>query len=365
MAQVMIPYSTQYIDQDDIDAVVNVLKSPMLTQGPAVEQFEKDVCNAVNAHFGVAMNSATSALHAACDALGMKQGDVVWVSPISFAATANCVLYTGATVDFVDIDPDTYNMSATALEEKLTKTKVAPNFIIVTHMAGMPADMRAINTFARTVGARIIEDAAHALGAIQHQRCPVGACRYSDITVFSFHPVKPITTGEGGMAVTNISYLADSMRMFRSHGMNNGNQVMLGYNYRMSDMAAALGSSQLPKLSNSLKIRDGLADIYFAELTNVRHQAKRIQSTTSHHLYVIRHENADNIQGALINAGYRSPTHYKPIYFHQYYLEKLNFPYGLCPEAESYHNEAVTLPLHQKLTEEQQAQVISIVKANT
>ena len=361
----MKPYSRQQIDEDDIEAVTSILRSPMLTQGPAVEQFEQDVCAAVKARLGVAMNSATSALHAACKALGMKRGDVVWVSPITFAATANCALYCDATVDFVDINPDTYNMCPIALWDKLDKTKVAPDFIIVTHMAGEPANMPAIDEFARAVGARVIEDASHALGSMQNGLNPVGSSPYSDITVFSFHPVKPITTGEGGMAVTNIKHAADEMRMFRSHGMNNGHQYRLGYNYRMTDLAAALGSSQLKKLPKFIEARRNLTIRYMDELPDIRHQAMRLESTKSHHLHIIRHENSDEIQRALVKAGYHSPTHYIPVYFHNYYHEKLGFKRGICPEAELYYKEAVSLPLHQQLTQEEQEEVISIVKANT
>jgi len=365
----MKPYSRQQIDEDDIEAVTSILRSPMLTQGPAVEQFEKDVCAAVNARFGVAMNSATSALHAACKALSVSERDTVWVSPISFAATANCALYCGANVDFVDIDPDTYNMSTKALWDKLQTSKNKPNFLIVTHMAGMPANMKEIRTFARTVGVRVIEDAAHAFGARYDEKTPVGSCKYSDITVFSFHPVKPITTGEGGMAVTNDPEIAEYMQAFRSHGMLNGHQYLLGYNYRMTDMAAALGSSQVRKAETFIKIRKELAMRYFDELhSHVRQQPISLTAHSAHHLHIITHPNAEGIREALKQAGYHSPLHYRPIYSHPYYsirMQKMGTRPEMFPEAERYAKEAVSLPLHQQLTHQEQEEVISIVKANT
>lgn len=368
----MIPYSTQDIDEQDIESITNILKSDYLTQGKTVELFEKTVCGRVGAHFGVAMNSATSALHAACRAIGITKNDTVWVSAISFAATANCARYCGANVEFIDIDEDTFNMNTTLLWDKLENLK-PPKAIIVTHMGGMPADMSGIRMFADTINAFIIEDASHALGA-QYLQTPVGSCAYSDITVFSFHPVKPITTGEGGMAVTNNKSLADKMKLFRSHGIQkeptenapwNQDQIFLGMNYRLPEISAALGISQLRKLRTMIERREELSKRYFHELYDYGYsQPESIKAKSAHHLHIhcFPRSVRGNIYNKLLEAGYATQVHYKPIYLHSYYQNLKN--YEPCEKAEEYYDEALSLPLHTKLTDDQQTEVIKIIKDN-
>ncbi|MED5513718.1 MAG: UDP-4-amino-4,6-dideoxy-N-acetyl-beta-L-altrosamine transaminase, partial [Pseudomonadota bacterium] len=278
MANKVIPYGKQSISQDDINAVIDVLKSDWLTQGPAVPAFESAIAEYCGAHYACATNSATSALHIACLALDVGKGDIVWTSPISFVASSNCALYCGAEVDFVDIDLETGNMSVAALKEKLTLAKQSqqlPKVVIPVHLAGQSCDMAAINALAKEYGFKVIEDASHAIGA-KYKDKPVGSCVYSDITVFSFHPVKIITSAEGGMAVTNCAGLNKKMSRLRSHGITNipeemtesshgpwyYQQLELGFNYRMTDMQAALGLSQLKQLDNFVSVRNDIATTY-------------------------------------------------------------------------------------------------------
>lgn len=369
--QSVIPYSTQTVTLRDVSAVVKVLCSPFLTTGPRVPIFEETLAELVGAKHGVAMNSATSALHAACAALRVAEGSLVWTSPISFVASANCALYCGADVDFVDIDPKTLNMCPKALEAKLSASERRPDVIIPIHMSGFPADMKAISSIAKKHGIAVIEDASHALGA-RIDGDLVGNCKYSDITVFSFHPVKIITTGEGGMATTNSVELAEYMRAFRSHGIvkHSGwqpgyyEQVMLGMNYRMTDIAAALGTSQLSNLDDFCGKRYDLSMRYCMNFEGILERQHRLPNAQpSHHLHVVRvpkvirnrlhthlHENKILVQ-----------RHYIPIYWQPYY-HTLGFREGLCPNAEDYYQEAISLPIYPDLSYADQNRVIETIK---
>ena len=377
----MIPYGRQSIDAADIEAVVEVLKSDFLTQGPAVPRFEQALAADCGAAHGVAACNATAALHLACLALGLGPGDILWTSAVTFVASANCGLYCGAEVDFVDIDPKTYNMSVERLSEKLEiaeREGRLPKVLVPVHMTGQSADMRPIAELGRRYGFRIVEDASHAVGAT-YGNGPVGDCRYSDIAVFSFHPVKIITTGEGGMAMTNDAELAAWMAILRSHGITRDpallrsksdgswyyEQLALGFNYRMTDIQAALGYSQLQRLEKLVNRRRDLARRYdeaFADLpltTPWQHPDSR----SSFHLYVIRvdagiHEAAF---AQLRQAGIGVNLHYIPVPRQPYYLD-LGFDPADWPEAERYYAEAISLPLYPDLMEDEQDVVIDAVK---
>jgi UDP-4-amino-4,6-dideoxy-N-acetyl-beta-L-altrosamine transaminase len=374
----MIPYGRQHITQADIDAVVDVLQSDYLTQGPKVPLFEQAVADKVGAKYAVAANSGTSALHIACLALGLGPGDILWTSPITFVASANCALYCGATVDFVDIDPATYTLCPQALEEKLKHAEQEnrlPKIVIPVHMCGQSCRMAAIHDLSQQYGFRIIEDACHALGG-QYKGVPIGSCQYSDITVFSFHPVKLITTGEGGMAVTNDITLADRMCRFRSHGITsdrdqmesrpadeiwNYQQIFLGYNYRMTDIQAALGISQLEKLDAFIARRRELAHRYGRVLANlpVKPPLQDPDGASAWHLYVIRlkldkiSQSHQQVFAALREKGIGVNLHYIPVHLQPWY-RALGFEPGQFPEAEHYYREAVTLPLFYAMTEQDQ-----------
>jgi UDP-4-amino-4,6-dideoxy-N-acetyl-beta-L-altrosamine transaminase len=377
----MIPYGKQSIDQADVDAVVEVLRSDFLTQGPAVPLFEASVASYCRAGHAVAMNSATSALHVACLAIGVAPGDLVWTSAITFVASANCAIYCGAMVDFVDIDPLTYNMSPTALEHKLTeaeRTGELPKIIIPVHMCGQSADMGAISKLAARYGIRIIEDASHAIGA-SYKGEPVGNCRHSDITAFSFHPVKIITTAEGGLATTQDQQLAERMRLLRSHGITRDTAMLknpmhgpwyyeqqhLGFNYRMTDIQAALGVSQMSRLDEFVARRHELADRYdelLADLPVVT-PWRAIECRSSLHLYVIRLMTDEitkthrQVFEDFRAAGIGVNLHYIPVYLQPFYAA-LGFRSGLCPEAERYYSEAISLPMFPDLSEAQQDAVV-------
>ncbi|WP_151702645.1 UDP-4-amino-4,6-dideoxy-N-acetyl-beta-L-altrosamine transaminase [Nitrincola alkalilacustris] len=375
----MIPYGRQDIQQEDIDAVIKVLKSDLLTQGPAVQNFEQALANYCRVPHAVAVNSATSALHLACLALDLSEGDWLWTSPITFVASANCARYCGAQVDFVDIDPQTGNLCPKALETKLIKAEQEgklPSIVIPVHLCGQPCDMAAIRALADKFSFRIIEDASHAIGA-QYRGEPVGNCRYSDITVFSFHPVKIITTAEGGVATTRNSSLAKHMARLRSHGITRDpdemthepdgawyyQQIELGFNYRMTDLQAALGLSQLNRLDQYIQRRQQLATRYDQLLTDL--PLSRLQqhsdSKSSWHLYVIRlqsdHQMAHReVFEAMRAAGIGVNLHYIPVHTQPYYQE-MGFREGDYPAAEAYYREAITLPLHATLTDEDQTRV--------
>lgn len=381
----MIPYGRQHIDSDDINAVVEVLQSDWLTQGPKVPAFEKAVAQYCKANFAVAVNSATAGLHIACLALGVAPGDRVWTSPNSFVASANCALYCGAQIDFVDIEVETGNMSVAALEDKLKLARtqnILPKVVIPVHFAGQSCDMQGIAALAAEFGFHIIEDASHAIGA-RYLNEPVGSCRYSDICIFSFHPVKIITTGEGGMATTQDPALARKMQMLRSHGItaeetdfsepSHGvwyyQQQLLGFNYRLTDMQAALGLSQIAKLESFITARHQLASYYnenFTSRAGVQPLLQHPNTYSSYHLYVIRLNNQTEAQHKnciryLRQQGIVGHLHYIPIYLQPYY-QRLGFKTGYCPHAEQYYQQAVTLPLYPGLTPEQQTTVINTLE---
>lgn len=377
-----IPYGRQTISAADIAAVVDVLQSDFLTQGPVVPAFEEAVAAHCGARHAVAVNSATSALHIACMALGVGPGDRVWTSPLTFVASANAALYCGAEVDFVDVDPRSYNMCPERLAEKLEDAAARaalPKVIIPVHLTGQSCDMAAIHDAASRYGVRIIEDASHAIGGSYRDQ-PVGDCRFSDIAVFSFHPVKIITAGEGGMALTNDDTLAQLMRLDRSHGITRDPALMteadaapwyyeqqrLGFNYRLTDVAAALGLSQLSALPDFIARRRQIAATYDKALSHlpVTIPWQHPDAQSSWHLYVVRIDprrtsrTHREVFAALRAAGIGVNLHYMPVYLQPYY-RALGFAPGLCPAAEAYYAEAISLPMFAGLTDAQQAEVIA------
>ena len=377
----MIPYGRQLISEADISAVERVLRSDFLTQGPAIEAFEAAFAQMAQAKHAVACNSATSALHIACLALGVGKGQTVWTSPNSFVASANCALYCGASVDFVDIHPGTLCMDASRLRDKLTHHRsgslALPSVVIPVHFGGQSCDMQAIHALAQEFGFRVVEDASHAVGAL-YQGKPVGDCRFSDVCVFSFHPVKIITTGEGGMLTTQDPLLARSLQRLRSHGITREaaemhqppdgpwyyEQVELGLNYRMTDIQAALGASQLGRLSEFLARRRAVAAIYESEFRGlVGIQAVPAFTESAWHLFPIRvpAENRRRVFDALRQEGLGVNVHYIPIYLQPHY-RAMGFPVGLCPEAEAYYQEAISLPMHAGLTDSELTRVVNAVK---
>ncbi len=377
----MIPYGRQEITQEDIDAVVEVLKSDFLTQGPEVPEFENTVASHVGAKFGVAVNSATSALHIACAALGLGEGDWLWTSPVTFVASANCGLYCGAKVDFVDIDPRTYNLCPDALERKLEQAREQdrlPKVVVPVHLCGQPCDMERIKALSERYGFRIVEDASHAIGG-KYQGEFIGSGRYSDITVFSFHPVKIVTTAEGGMAVTNDAELAQRMEMLRSHGITRDpgrmthepdgpwyyQQVELGFNYRMTELQAALGVSQMARLDDFVKRRHELARRYdelLADLPVVT-PWQHPDSYSGLHLYVIRLKLAElgashrEVFESLRERGIGVNLHYIPVHTQPYYTA-MGFAPDDFPESMGYYSEAISIPMYHGLTFEQQDAVV-------
>lgn len=378
----MIPYGRQDITQADIDAVVGVLQSDFLTQGPMVPRFEQRVAQHVGAGHALAVNSATSALHIACLALGLGPGDWLWTSPITFVASANCGLYCGAQVDFVDIDPRTYNLCPRALERKLEQAEREgrlPKVVVPVHLCGQPCDMAAIHALAQRYGFKVIEDASHAIGG-KYQGEFIGNCRYSDITVFSFHPVKIITTAEGGMVLTNNAELANKMVLLRSHGItrdpalmtheSNGpwyyQQVDLGFNYRMTELQAALGLSQMERLDEYVSRRHHLARRY-DELLNelpITLPWQHPDSYSGLHLYVIRlqlsriQKSHRQVFEMLREQGIGVNLHYIPVHTQPFY-QRMGFKAGEFPYAETYYSEAISLPMFQSMTCEQQDQVVA------
>lgn len=373
----MIPYGRQEITQSDIDAVVAVLRSDFLTQGPAVAHFEDTVARYAGASHACAVSSATAALHIACLALGVGPGDTVWTSPLTFVATANCALYCGAEVDFVDVSPDSFNMNVSALAEKLKSAAMLgrlPKVVIPVHLSGLPCEMAEIHALSLKYGFHIIEDASHAVGA-RYLGKPIGNCEYSDICVFSFHPVKIITTGEGGMALTNHPLLARRMELLRSHGITRDpremacephgpwyyQQIALGFNYRMTDIQAALGTSQMSRVDAFVERRNTLARRYDALLSNLplTGPVECTSSLSSRHLYVIQlhlekiQKSQRQIFEVLRARDIAVNLHYIPVYRHPYY-EQLGFKKGMCPQAESYYARAVSLPLYPSLSDSQQ-----------
>jgi UDP-4-amino-4,6-dideoxy-N-acetyl-beta-L-altrosamine transaminase len=383
----MIPYGRQDISADDIQAVVDVLRSDYLTQGPAVPAFEEAIAKYCGARYGAAMNSATSALHIACLALDVGPDDWVWTSPITFAASANCALYCGARVDFVDIDPRTYNLSVERLAEKLTVAEREgrlPAVLIPVHLCGQSCDMAAIHALSERYGFKVIEDASHAVGGSYKGKL-VGDCLYSDITVFSFHPVKIITTAEGGMAMTNDPHLAARMRRLRSHGITRNEaemthasdgpwyyqQIELGFNYRLTDVHAALGLSQMRRIDEFVAKRHEIARRYdetFAGLP-VTIPWRHADVISAFHLYVVRlkldriGKTHRQVFDDLRSAGVGVNLHYIPVYRHPYYA-RFGFEPSSFPESERYYAEAISLPMYASLTESDQSHVIEVVTSS-
>lgn len=382
----MIRYGQQEITQADVDAVISVLKSVHLTQGPNIPQFERGVSTHTGAQHAVAVNSATSALHIACLALDLGPGDWLWTTPNTFVASANCALYCGAQVDFVDIDPRTYNLCPQALEAKLIEAQKAgrlPKIVVPVHLTGQPCDMAAIHALGQKYGFKIIEDASHAIGGT-YKGEPIGNCRYSDITVFSFHPVKIITTAEGGMALTNSEQLATRLGLLRSHGITRDpelmtepmhgpwyyQQVALGYNYRMTDMQATLGVSQMTRLTHYVERRHEIAQRYNELLSDLPLTLpwQHPDSHSAYHLYVIRLQ-LDKISKthlqvfeALRAKDIMVNLHYIPVHMQPYY-QQMGFKQGDYPEAECYYREAISIPMHPTLTDAEQDEVASVLRS--
>lgn len=383
----MIPYGLHSVSEIDIEAVVKVLESDFLTQGPAVPRFEQAVAQLCGARFGVAVNSGTSALHVACRALGLDRGDTLWTVPNTFVASANCALYCGAQVDFVDIDPESWNMSVGLLERRLVYARSVgrlPKIVAPVHFAGQPTKQEAIWELSHEFGFKVIEDASHSLGASRDDE-PVGSCKWSHVTVFSFHPVKMITTGEGGMALTNDEELAWKMSLLRSHGITRDplrmerrpegpwyyEQIDLGYNYRMTDIQAALGLSQLSRLEDFTAIRNSLAKQYVESLAPLPLQMQSVspRNRSSYHLFVVRLLNRagkkDHYQifEELRASGVGVNVHYTPVHL-QPYFRNLGFAPGMFPESELHGRSALTLPLYPDLSAECMNSVIrSIISA--
>jgi len=381
----VIPYGRQFISDEDIAAVVAVLRSDFLTQGPAVPRFEQAIAGHCRVPHAVAVNSATSALHIACAALGVGPGDLVWTSPITFVASSNCARYCGADVDFVDIDPRTFNMSPAALADKLAQARAAgrlPKVVIPVHFAGLPCEMQRIHELAREYGFRIIEDASHAIGATLADSV-IGDCRYSDIAVFSFHPVKIITTAEGGMCTTRSAQLARSMQLLRSHGITREiaelqdkdagpwyyEQQLLGFNYRLTDVQAALGLAQVRHLDEWITRRHAIADVYdraLAELPLIL-PVRPADSRSALHLYVIQVDQARarvdrrTAFERLRKAGIGVNVHYIPVHWQPDY-QKLGFRRGQFPVSEAYYSRCISLPMFATLSDTDQQTVIHALR---
>lgn len=380
----MIPYGRQQISDADIEAVIAVLKSDFLTQGPAVPRFERTIASYCGVPYAVAVNSATSALHLACLALDVGPGDWVWTSPITFVASANCALYCGALVDFVDIDPRTANLSVERLAEKLARAEKEaklPKVVIPVHLCGRSCQMEKIHALAKKYGFKIIEDASHAIGG-KYQGEAIGNCRYSDVTIFSFHPVKIITTAEGGMALTRDAKLAGRMQLLRSHGITRDpsqmthspdgpwyyQQVDLGFNYRMTDIQAALGNSQASRLDEFVARRHEIAARYDSKFRGLPLTPLEQASGTfsALHLYIVRldlrriRRTQVEVFNALRAAGIGVNLHYIPVHLQPYY-RRLGFSPGDFPEAEAYYADAITLPMYPELTARDQDRVIRAV----
>lgn len=379
----MIPYGKQEILDSDINAVVETLKSPFITQGPKVQEFEKEVAKKVKAEFSISFNSATSALHCAALALGLRKGDWLWTSTNSFVASANCGIYCEAKVDFVDINPKTYNLSVEALKLKLKRTKKhkLPKVLVVVHFAGQSCDMESIFKLSLKYGFKIIEDASHALGG-SYRTYPIGSCAFSDITIFSLHPVKIITAAEGGIATTNNAKYAKKMQMLRSHGITKDSddferkkqeywyyeQQIIGFNYRLSEIHAALGLSQLARLESYVQKRNALAKIYNENLSDLELTLPFIESHnySAFHLYVIVLNKKSGIKRKdlfekLINAGIGVQVHYIPIHLQPFYA-RFGFKKGDFKNAESYYKNTITLPLFPTLSKQEQQKVINLLK---
>ena len=377
-----IPYGRQNISEQDIQAVVEVLKSDWITQGPSIERFERVVSNYTQAQYAVAVSSATAALHIGCLAAGLKPGGLLWTAPNTFVASANCGLYCGADVDFVDIDPNTYNMSVEALQKKLESSERKPDIVVPVHFAGQSCEMSTIHQLARQYGFKIMEDASHAIGG-SYKNTRVGSCAYSDMTIFSFHPVKIVTTGEGGMILTNNKDLYEKLIRLRTHGITRDpslmkgepdglwyyQQIELGFNYRMTDLQAALGVSQMTRLEAFVERRHELVTRYNEALKDLPLTLpyQHPDTYSAFHLYVARlklneiQKSRREVFEELRSAGIGVNVHYIPVHTQPYY-QQLGFKPGDFPESEQYYQEAITLPLYYDLSETEQSQVISVCR---
>jgi len=383
----IIPYGKQEINADDIEAVSNVLKSDFVTQGPEIPKFENAVSKYCGSNFAVGFNSATSALHVACMSLGIKKGDVVWTSPISFVASANCVLYCGGEIDFVDIDEGTNNICMSRLQERLKESKKnnrIPKAIIVVHLAGLSCEMQDLHELSKEYNFKIIEDASHAIGG-DYKNNKIGSCQYSDISVFSFHPVKIITSGEGGMLLTNRKKIYESALKLRSHGITKNpeefintikpgwyyEQHLLGFNYRITDIHAALGSSQLKRVNSFISTRREISKRYFNELDHESLNMPTLEeiSTSSNHLFIIKLKDQkteklrDKMYKHLIEKDIVTNLHYIPIYRHPYYLESYGFNFNEFPNSESYYKCALSIPVFAGLLKKEQDRVIKEINS--
>lgn len=366
-ARPFIPYGRQHITDEDIAAVTAVLRSDFLTQGPAIAAFEQSICEATGAKYAVAVANATGGLHIACMALGLKPGGLLWTSPVTFVASANCARYVGADVDFVDTDPATFNLSMDALEAKLKTAARLPDIVVPVHLSGVPCDMERLAQLAQQYGFKVMEDAAHAVGA-SHRGLPVGAGRDSDCAVFSFHPVKIVTTGEGGVITTNDEALAKHLRRLRTHGITREAAELeqeshggwyyemqeLAPHYRMTDIQAALGASQMQRLSQNIARRTEIAARYRRHFANTAVGFQQVPegSAPSYHLFPVQvdaaHKKAifDGMRAAHIGVN----LHYMPVYLQPYY-QRLGFKPGHCPNAETYYARAMSLPMFPELTD--------------
>lgn len=379
----MINYAKQYISKKDIIAVVRTLKSDYLTTGPAITKFEKKINKYTNSKFAVSVNSATSALHISCLALGLKKGDILWTTPNSFVASANCALYCGASIDFVDISPDDFNISVTLLKKKLAlaaQKKKLPKIIVPVHFGGSPCEMKEIYKLSKKYRFKIIEDASHALGGTYLNK-KIGSCQFSNITIFSFHPVKIITTFEGGIATTNNKEIFNKLNMLKNHGIDRNfkktnkdklrafyKQEMLGFNYRMNDVQASIGISQLERINFFLKKRRAIVKFYDKNFKNLNiiFQKKNKESQSSNHLYVIRikknkKNNRDGLLTILKKKKINSTIHYIPIHFHPYY-KNLGFKKGDFINSEKFYEEAISLPIYPSLNFNQLNYIVRIIK---
>ena len=379
----MIPYGRQDVTKSDIDTVTQVLQSDFLTQGPVTPKFEKKIAQYCGASYGVATNSATSALHIACLALGLREGDYMWTSPITFVASANCGIYCGAKVDFVDIDMDTYNISSDTLERRLIQAEKKgelPKIVIPVHFSAQSCEMEKIYKLSKKYKFKIIEDASHAIWG-RYKEGLIGNCKYSDITVFSFHPVKIITTGEGGMALTNSRKLSEKMTLLRSHGITRNpnlmtqkpdgdwyyQQIGLGYNYRMTDIQAALGISQMDRLDKYIKKRNEIAKKYDNKLESlpIKIPYQHQDSDSAYHLYVILlNQEISTSKKTLFewlhNHGVHTSIHYIPVHMQPYYQD-IGYKFGRCPNAENYYQRAISLPIYPALSNSDQYTVIGAI----
>ena len=375
----MIPYSRQSINDDDINEVIKVLKSDLITQGPIVQKFAKTICTYTSSNYSVLTNSATSALHIACLSLGLGKGDILWTSPNSYVASANVGLLCNAEIDFVDIDPFNYNICIHALSDKLKNAEKygkLPKIVMPVHFAGQSCDMKAIKKLSKKYGFKIIEDASHAIGG-SYNGTKIGSCRFSDITVFSFHPVKIITTAEGGCATTNNTEIFENLKLFSSHGVTRDrkkmdiktdepwiyDQISIGLNYRMSDLNAALGLSQILKIDKFITKRHEIARNYSKQLKAIDLLLPKQEdySLSAFHLFPIQVKNRKKVFNLLHQNNIKVNVHYRPIYT-QPFWQKKGFKNGMCPNAEYYYSRAISLPMFYDLNDEMQNKVIEVLK---